>query len=403
MRNQNIYISIVTGILMLAMVASFASCGFTNYVLRYVSNDSQHSSEESHFDADQGMAVFDGDSSDKEEVTINKAESIYKDGENVTSAGQAYNSVSEVYLAVADSVVEITTETVQTSIWMGQYVSQGAGSGVVIDESGFIVTNNHVIEGANNITVRLTDGSEYEATLIGADSSADIAVIKINPGEKKLTGATLGCSADLVVGEDVIALGNPLGSLGGTLTTGIISATERNITIDGEEMVLLQTNAAINPGNSGGGLFNMAGQLIGIVNAKAAGEDIEGIGFAIPVDFAHKVIEDLINYGYVRGVVNHGLITLDVTAQNLPAAYRKYGITNVGVIILDSELTNELKYGDTIVSINGQEIESSADVEMIIKSKSIGDVITVSVMRDGKVIHADITLQEKVPDSVKFD
>ena len=147
----------------------------------------------------------------------------------------------------------------------------------------------------------------------------------------------------------------------------------------------------------------MAGHLIGIVNAKAAGEDIEGIGFAIPVDFAHKVIEDLINYGYVRGVVDHGLIMLDVTAQNLPTAYRKYGITNVGVIILDSELTNELKYGDTIVSINGQEIESSADVEMIIKSKSIGDVITVSVMRDGKVIDAQINLQEKIPDSVKFD
>lgn len=338
----------------------------------------------------------------REEITVPKAESIKGEGQ-LTSAGQAYNTVSEVYYAVANSVVEITTETVQTSIWMGQYISTGAGSGVIIDKSGLIVTNNHVIEGANNVIVRLTDGSEYEASLLGTDPAADLAVIKISVTDKELQAAPLGCSADLVVGEDVVAIGNPLGSLGGTLTTGIISATERSITIDGEEMVLLQTNAAINPGNSGGGLFNMAGQLIGVVNAKAAGEDIEGLGFAIPIDFAHTVMEDLINYGYVRGVVDHGLIMLDVTEQNLPAAYRKYGITSIGVIILDSQYSDELEYGDTIVSVNGQAIDSSADVELITKACSVGDEITVSVMRGKEIITAKLVLHEKVPEKVSFD
>ena len=218
---------------------------------------------------------------------------------NITSAGESYNNISRVYYAVADSVVEITTELITPGSFLNSYVSEGAGSGVIISENGFIVTNHHVIEGASNIVVRLTDGSEYRATLVGSDKTADLAVLKIATGEKPLTYAKLGCSADLVVGEDVIAIGNPLGELGGTLTTGIISATERNIIVDGVEMTLLQTNAAINPGNSGGGLFNMAGELVGIVNAKMAGEDVEGLGFAIPIDYAYGVILDLVNYGYV--------------------------------------------------------------------------------------------------------
>ncbi len=339
---------------------------------------------------------------EREEITIHKQESQGNDDKQQTSAGQAYNSVTEVYMAVADSVVEITTEIVQTSIWMGQYISEGAGSGVIIDGRGFIVTNHHVIEGADNVIVRLTDGSEYSATLVGTDVSADLAVIKIDPADKELCVAPIGCSADLVVGEDVVAIGNPLGSLGGTLTTGIISATERNITVNGEEMVLLQTNAAINPGNSGGGLFNMAGQLVGVVNAKASGEDIEGLGFAIPVDFAHRVIEDLINFGYVRGVVDHGLILLDVTSQNLPAAYRKYGITTTGVIVIDVGDTS-LKFGDRIISINGEAVNSSGYVDLICKRFSVGDTVTVSVARGSEVVEVELTLVERVPDSVTFD
>lgn len=398
--------SIYFVVLCIALCILLSSCGLADLALSYQSGDNGKITIESQTEElSSSLSDTSAEISDivKENIQIEKELSTKEEGDKITSAGQAYNSVSEVYYAVADSVVEITTETVQTSIWMGQYISKGAGSGVIIDESGLIVTNNHVIEGANNVIVRLTDGSEYEATLVGSDVSADLAVIKINPCGKELCAAPLGCSADLVVGEDIIALGNPLGSLGGTLTTGIISATERTITIDGEEMVLLQTNAAINPGNSGGGLFNMAGQLIGIVNSKVAGEDIEGLGFAIPVDYAHTVIEDLINYGYVRGVVDHGLSMLDVTSQNLPAAYRKYGITSAGIIILESKYSAELKYGDKILSVDGKEVDSSADVERVLKSYSVNDTITITVARGNNVIDVKLTLHEKMPEQVSFD
>ena len=331
----------------------------------------------------------------REEISLGKNEGINSEGEKITSAGQAYNSISEVYYAVSDSVVEITTETVQNGSWMGQYVTEGAGSGVIIDERGFIVTNHHVVEGTTNIVVRLTTGEEFEAALMGSDRGADIAVLKINSGDLDLTVAPLGCSGDLVVGEDIVVIGNPLGSLGGTLTTGIISATERTITVGGNEMVLLQTNAAINPGNSGGGMFNMAGELVGIVNAKMAGSDVEGLGFAIPVDYAHGIMEDLINYGYVRGLADHGLILLDVTSQNLPSAYARYGITGTGVVILDSKLTDDLQCGDIVISVNNTKVTSSANLEAIVRSHSVGEEITVKVRRGEMTVTVRYALGER--------
>jgi serine protease Do len=168
-------------------------------------------------------------------------------------------------------------------------------------------------------------------------------------------------------------------------------------------MTLLQTNAAINPGNSGGGLFNMAGQLIGIVNAKAAGDDIEGLGFAIPIDIAYATIMDLIDYGYVRGVVDHGLIMLDVTRQNLNAAYYKYGITTMGIIVLESQYSSDIQYGDNVIAIDGEAVSSSKQVDTFLKSYSVGDTITVSIMRNGNIIEVKLTLREKIPDSVTFE
>ena len=383
-----------------ALAMSLSSCGFVNFVLKYSLDDKRNEESETVDSENENRLPVEQGS--REEITISKAESNKNEHDQVTSAGQAYNSVSEVYYAVADCVVEITTEIVQNSGWMGQYVSKGAGSGVIIDKSGLVVTNNHVIEGARQVTVRLTDGSEYSATLMGTDAAADLAVLKIDVAGKSLSAAKLGCSADLVVGEDVVAIGNPLGSLGGTLTTGIISATERNIIIDGEEMVLLQTNAAINPGNSGGGLFNMAGELIGVVNAKAAGEDVEGLGFAIPIDFAHKIIEDLVNYGYVRDVVDHGLVMLDVTTQNLPFAYQKYGITTTGVVIVESEYTKELKHGDVIIAINGASINTSNDVNIAVKAYSVGETVSVTVKRGDKTVNVSLVLHEKKPETVDF-
>ena len=337
-----------------------------------------------------------------ETVKIEKPESNKQEGDKVTSAGEAFNSVTEVYYAVSDSVVEITTESVQTGLF-GPYVESGAGSGVIIEKSGIIVTNYHVIKGAKTVTVRLKDGNEYSASLIGSHPDGDIAVIKIDAGDKELTVAPLGCSADLEVGEDIIVLGNPLGSLGGTLTTGIISAKDRIIDVDGVDMVLLQTNAAVNPGNSGGGMFNMAGELVGIINAKISETGVEGLGFAIPIDVAYCIIEDIINYGYVRGGVDSGLTVLQVTNQNLPFAYANYGITSTGVIIIESRYTNELKLGDKILAIDGKAITTVDEITILLKSYKVGDIVRITIQRGSDTVRVDLKLREKMPETVDFN
>jgi serine protease Do len=218
---------------------------------------------------------------------------------NNTSNGTSL-SVSEIAAKAQNSVVEIKTEAIQTGNFMRQYVSEGAGSGVIISSDGYIVTNNHAIENAQNITVTLRDGTSYSGKLVGTDSKNDVAIIKIEA--TGLSAAEIGDSSSLQVGDLAVAIGNPLGELGGTVTDGIISALDREITLGNETMTLLQTNAAINPGNSGGGLFNEQGQLVGIVVAKSSGSDVEeGLGFAIPINNVKDVISDLQNYGYVKG------------------------------------------------------------------------------------------------------
>lgn len=234
----------------------------------------------------------DGNVGIDEDMNVIKNDGSINVNEQVGSTGFGGDlSVAEVVEQVADTVVEITTTNVVTDRFYGQYVTSGAGSGVIISENGYIITNHHVIDGARRITVRLTDGSEFSATLIGSNADKDIALLKISA--TGLRAAVLGSSEALVVGQEVVAIGNPLGSLGGTVTDGIISALDRTVVIDGHRMTLMQTNAAINPGNSGGGLFNRAGELIGIVNAKQADTGIEGLGFAIPIDVAWETVESI--------------------------------------------------------------------------------------------------------------
>ena len=199
-------------------------------------------------------------------------------------------TIAQVIERVADTVVEITTVGSAYDVLLGQAVGS-AGSGVIISENGYIITNHHVIDGAATITVRLTNGHEYKAGVVGSDADNDIALLKIKA--TGLPAAVLGSSKDIVVGQEVVAIGNPLGTLGGTVTNGIISAIDSTIEIDGHSMTLLQTNAAINPGNSGGGLFNLSGELIGIVNAKQSDLGIEGLGFAIPIDMAWNTVQEI--------------------------------------------------------------------------------------------------------------
>ncbi len=321
--------------------------------------------------------------------------------EGMSSSGGTsdyYNVAS----AVKDSVVEITTEYVVSSYF--QYIASGAGSGVILSEDGYIVTNNHVIANtessspafADTITVRLTNGEEYPARIIGADADFDIAVIKIDV--TGLTYAVIGDSDTLAVGEEVIAVGNPLGRLGGTVTNGIISAKDREVNVDGTQMNLMQTNAAINPGNSGGGLFNMSGELIGIVNAKSSGTGIEGLGFAIPINEAIDVAKQLIAQGYVSGKPDLGVTFYDVTSLN---QMLYLGVRSLGVYVysLDNNLNADVfKVGDRIITMDGKEISSSSEIKSLLKQHAIGDRITFTVYRGGRMVEVTATCYEYTPD-----
>ncbi len=316
-----------------------------------------------------------------------------------TTVSSGAMSIAEIAAATANSVVEITTESVVTGggFWVQQYVASGAGSGVILSEDGYIATNNHVIENATSVTVRLHNGESYEAQIIGADSEKDVALIKIDA--TGLTPAKIGDSDALVVGEDTVAVGNPLGQLGGTVTNGIVSALDREITIDGQTMNLLQTNAAINPGNSGGGLFNEKGELVGLVVAKSAGSDLEGLGFAIPINDVMEVVEQLKEFGYVTGKPYLGISLVD---SNTVQRAMQYGVNRAGVYVMEVDRPEcGLQAGDCITQINGFEVESSDDVSDTIKAYSAGDTVEMTVIRNGETITVDALLGEKVPQSVQ--
>lgn len=303
------------------------------------------------------------------------------------------SDVSDIVEKCKDSVVEITTESASSgnSIFE-QYVSQGAGSGVIISKDGYIVTNNHVVSGATSLKVTTTDGTEYDASVVGKDSQTDLAVIKVDANN--LQAATLGDSDILQVGDPAIAIGNPLGELGGTVTTGIISATDRQITIDDETMTLLQTDAAINPGNSGGGLFNADGNLIGIVNAKESSTGIEGLGFAIPITPAQDIITELMQNGSVTSRPALNVSLYDYTSNN-QGQYSKYedGCYIVQIVKNGAADKAGLKQNDRILSFDSEQIQSTSDVKNVLKKHKIGDTIKMVVERDSKKITVEITLQ----------
>lgn len=307
------------------------------------------------------------------------------------------NSTSEIVKKTADSVVEISTESVVTGSFAQQYVQQGAGSGVIISQDGYILTNNHVINGANSVKVRLRDGTEYDATIIGSDSDNDIALLKVNA--TGLSPATFGDSNSLAVGDYVVAIGNPLGELGGTVTDGIISALARKVTIEDTQMTLLQTNAQVNPGNSGGGLFNANGELVGIVNAKQSATEVEGIAFAIPINNVLDILSDLKEYGYVTGKVDLGIDFTDITSDET-AFY--YGVNQTGCYVLsvDSGSNAEkagVTRGDLVTKVNDTDVSSSSDITTALEKAEVGDTVTFTVSRRGTSKTISFVLEEYVP------
>lgn len=311
---------------------------------------------------------------------------------NLAKATGSELSIQEIIAKNENSVVAIETESVSTDSWLGQYVTQGAGSGVIYSEDGYILTNNHVISGASSIKVTLHDGTECDASLVAADSQTDVAVIKID--KKGLTPVTFSDMSTLGVGDLAVAIGNPLGTLSGTATEGIISALEREITIDGKSMSLIQTSASINPGNSGGGLFDQYGNLIGIVVAKSSGSDVEGLGFAIPADNVAKVAKSLIKNGYVADRPAAGITIVDLTDSNKAM---QYGVSLTGVYIQDVTGSNAkkagLQKGDLVYYINDVKVTDSAVLLKEIQKHKIGDTVTFTVVRDGDILKYDVKLQ----------
>ena len=323
----------------------------------------------------------------------------------IQQAASSGNTLSpeEIAANCTDSVVVVEVVTVTTYTMFGKKYEQatrGAGSGVIYNEDGYVITNYHVAsETCSSITVTTSDGKTYNAKFVVGDKDADIAVIKIKPAEGvKLTVAVLGDSDKLVVGEKVIAIGNPLGELGGTVTDGIVSALDREVLVDGQKMNLLQTNAAINEGNSGGGLFNLYGELVGVVDAKSFGTGIEGLGFVIPINDAKAVIEQLIEYGYVRGRPAIGITVYDC---DMYTAWRYFGSSQPGAYIEAADSSTGLNVGDRIISIDENEISSASDISNYINTRSVGDKVKIVVMRSGKTVEVEVTLKEKVPSDTK--
>ena len=326
---------------------------------------------------------------------------------SITSASASGSSLTTEQVAdlVSPSVVVITTEQVVYSqwSWYGQsQVESGAGSGVVISSDGYILTCAHVVSGASNITVTIGD-TDYPATVVGEDDTSDVAVLKIDATD--LTPATVGNSDSLAVGESVLAVGNPLGELGGTVTSGIVSALNRSVSIQGSSSVntmsLIQMDASVSPGNSGGGLFNMNGELVGIVNAKSSDSDAEGLGFAIPVNDAVKVAQELLENGYVTGRPYLGISYFAVTDAQTAAqlGVNAYGVYIVEVVKGGPADKAGLQAGDRIVSVDGSEVATQSDLGTLMQNHKAGDTIEITVARGGQMQTVNVTLGEKGADN----
>ncbi len=297
---------------------------------------------------------------------------------NKTTFGNAYGQFGRFYGDLEDEI------------------EQSSGSGVIISSDGYIVTNNHVVENATKLTVILNNGDEYEAKAVGRDSSTDLALIKIEASN--LTYAQMGTSSNLRVGEKAIAIGNPLGQeFAGTTTQGIISGLNRSVTIGDKTLNLIQTDAAINPGNSGGALVNEYGVLIGINTAKISSDTLEGLGFAIPIDEAKPIIQELMTNGYVTGRPVVGIAGRAVTKEDAQAYGLKIGVYVSSMTANGPAYMSGMKVGDIIVECEGQAIETVDDINEIKNKKSPGDELKFKVWRKSDYKELIVILGEEMP------
>lgn len=324
---------------------------------------------------------------------------------DVTTNSQSTSmSPQDVYEKYVNAVVAISNQST-TNIFGQETTTASSGSGFIISEDGYIVTNNHVVSGAETLTVIMTSGEEYEAKLIGADAENDVALIKIE-GEN-LPTVSVGDSDDIQVGQQVCAIGNPLGELTNTMTVGYVSALDREINENGNPINMFQTDCAINSGNSGGPLFDMHGNVVGITTAKyssngyTSSASIEGIGFCIPANDAMDIVGDLLQYGYVKGRP-----ALGITCQAISKTVTQYYNLPAGIYVASVEENSAsaqagIVPGDIITAVDGTEVSSVTDFKALLKNYSAGDTATISLYRgaDGGMVDVDVTFDEKNSDA----
>ena len=315
------------------------------------------------------------------------------------TAIQLVGNQSEIspVIAIAKKVMPsvVGVHTYGTYSYWGRQITNmelGSGSGVIYSEDGYIITNYHVIEDATSVVVTLSDEQEYEAVIIGADEASDLAVLKIDAG-RKLPAAELGNSSELQIGELVVAIGNPLG-YDNTVTDGIVSGLNRQLSDYTDEMTLIQTNAAINSGNSGGALVNGRGEVIGINSAKLVASNAEGMGFALSIDEVKPLVEQLITQGHVSRPYMG--VTIDSQYQVDEETAERYEIP-MGIMIYEVAENSPaeragLRAGDIIYKVNDTLIQSFDDLSELIDSSQVGDTLRVLANRDGKKVICDVVL-----------
>ncbi len=318
-----------------------------------------------------------------------------------TNTGDKDMTPKEVYNMYVDSVVGVTTSGTTTNIFGQETPFAASGSGFIISEDGYVVTNHHVISGASSVKIALYDGTSYDAEVVGSDASNDVALLKVDAAGLK--PVAIGSSDSVAVGDRVAAIGNPLGQLTFTMTVGYVSALDRAINTDGTPINMLQTDAAINSGNSGGPLFDMNGNVVGITTAKYSGQTssgtiIEGIGFAIPIDDVMAIVRDLQAYGYVTGQAYLGVTLKDLDANT--ASY--YGLP-MGCLV-DSVTEGScadkagVQTGDIITGLSGTEVTTYSELAGALKQHRAGESVTISIYRAGQTLELDAVLDEKVPE-----
>ncbi len=339
--------------------------------------------------------------------TSNDASNTSENSSSVTTevlySNQEEGSYAKAINKAIDTVVQISTKaTSSTTNFFGQSTTSDAtvlGSGVIISSDGYIVTNNHVVEDASEVSVILNNNETYDATIIGTDTKTDLALIKIEATD--LAYSSLVDSDTLELGQEVVAIGNSLGK-GTSSTNGIISALNREVTINNYTMTLILTNAEVNSGNSGGGLFDMNGNLVGIVNAKimsqttsSSSTSVEGMGYAIPSNTVKTIVEELMNNGYVK---NRATLGVKVITDNSYLEYYGYEDTKGAVIseVVEGGAAEKagLKAGDIIIAIDGNTIDSFTDLSKELDNYNVGDTVKVTVNRDSKLKEFNVVLAE---------